>query len=96
MIQSSLSCNKKLASGLSTRRVQYIHAVLRAALNAAVKDGIISRNAAALVKPTRVPSSASRARVHLTEPKTRRSRRAVANAMDAILNPVAVNETDES
>jgi integrase len=44
----------KLNAGLSTRRVQYLHAVLRAALNTAMKDQIVIRNAAALVKPPRV------------------------------------------
>jgi integrase len=44
----------KIASGLSTRRVQYVHAVLRAALNTAVKDQLVIRNAAAIVKPPRV------------------------------------------
>jgi integrase len=46
--------NEKLAAGLSTRRVQYLHAVLRAALNTALKDQIVNRNAAAVVKPPRV------------------------------------------
>ncbi|HTR34921.1 MAG TPA: site-specific integrase [Bryobacteraceae bacterium] len=46
--------NDKLNSGLSSRRVQYLHAVLRAALNAAIRDQLLHRNAAALVKPPRV------------------------------------------
>ncbi len=46
--------NERLATGLSTRRVQYIHAILRAALNTAVKDQLLVRNAAAIVKPPRV------------------------------------------
>lgn len=46
--------NERLASGLSTRRVQYIHAILRAALNTAVKDQLVVRNPAAIVKPPRV------------------------------------------
>ena len=45
---------EKLAAGLSSRRVQYLHAVLRAALNAATRDQLIQRNVAALVKPPRV------------------------------------------
>jgi integrase len=45
---------ERLASGLSTRRVQYIHAVLRAALNTAVKDQLLVRNPASIVKPPRV------------------------------------------
>ena len=40
--------------GLSTRRVQYIHAVLRSALNTALRDQLVVRNPAALVKPPRV------------------------------------------
>lgn len=44
----------KLEEGLSTRRVQYLHAVLRAAMNAAVKDQLIQRNVVALVKAPRV------------------------------------------
>jgi integrase len=39
---------------LSTRRVQYIHAVLRAALGDAVRWELIARNPAALVRPPRV------------------------------------------
>ena len=46
----------KLADGLSTRRIQYLHAVLRAALNTATKDQAVVRNVAALVKPPRVIS----------------------------------------
>ena len=45
---------EKLDAGLSTRRIQYLHAVLRAALNAALKDQLVARNVAALVKPPRV------------------------------------------
>ncbi len=44
----------KLASGLSARSVQYIHAVLRVALNNAVRMGIIGRNVATLTDPPRV------------------------------------------
>jgi integrase len=46
--------SEKMASGLSSRRVQYIHAVLRAALNTALKDQLLIRNSAAMVKPPRV------------------------------------------
>lgn len=46
--------NERLALGLSTRRVQYLHAVLRAALNTAVKDQLLVRNVAAIIKPPRV------------------------------------------
>ena len=51
-VQSLL--NAKVASGLSPRRVEYIRAVLRAALNQAIRWGLISRNAAGLSNPPRV------------------------------------------
>jgi len=47
--------NAKSASGLSPRRVQYIHAVLRRALVTAERWGMVSRNVAKLVDPPRVP-----------------------------------------
>lgn len=47
--------NAKLASGLSPRRVQYIHAVLRRALVTAERWGMVSRNVAKLVDAPRVP-----------------------------------------
>ncbi len=47
--------NRKLASGLSPRRVQYIHAVLRRALGTAERWGLVTRNVAKLVDPPRVP-----------------------------------------
>ncbi len=47
--------NQKLASGLSPRRVVYIHAVLRRALGTAERWGLVSRNVAKLVDPPRVP-----------------------------------------
>lgn len=47
--------NDRLEIGLSPRRVQYIHAVLRRALNRAVKAGYVGRNVALLVDPPRVP-----------------------------------------
>lgn len=46
--------NRKLAAGLSPRTVQYLHAVLRRALNQAVKWGLVPRNVATLVDPPRV------------------------------------------
>ena len=46
--------NAKLASGLSPRRVEYIRAVLRAALNQAVRWGMTARNAAGLSTAPRV------------------------------------------
>ncbi len=47
--------NQKLEGGLSPRRVQYIHTVLRRALVTAEKWGMVSRNVAKLVDPPRVP-----------------------------------------
>lgn len=46
--------NVKLESGLSARSVQYHHAVLRRALNQAMRWGITVRNVATLVSPPRV------------------------------------------
>ncbi|MDP6549172.1 MAG: tyrosine-type recombinase/integrase [Dehalococcoidia bacterium] len=46
--------NRKLAAGLSPRRVQYIHAVLRRALSQAEKWGLVARNVAKLVNAPRV------------------------------------------
>jgi integrase len=46
--------NRKLAAGLSPRRVQYIHAVLRIALGEAERFGSVARNVAKLVKAPKV------------------------------------------
>jgi integrase len=46
--------NTKQDSGLSTRTVQYLHAVLRKALNVALKDQMVIRNVVSLVDPPRV------------------------------------------
>ena len=54
--------NRKLASGLSPRRVQYIHAVLRRALVTAERWGMVTRNVAKLVDPPRVPEARDHAR----------------------------------
>jgi integrase len=43
----------KRESGLSGRTVQYAHAVIRKALGDALKDGLVVRNVATLVKPPR-------------------------------------------
>ena len=45
--------NKKLKTGLSRRRCEYIYAVLHRALGQAVRWGIISRNVAGLISPPR-------------------------------------------
>ncbi len=50
-----LFLNEKLAAGYSPRRVQYFHAVLRRALNRALKWELVSRNVATLVDAPRVP-----------------------------------------
>jgi integrase len=47
--------NRKLAAGLSPRRVDYIRAVLRGALNQAFRWGMVSRNVAALANSPRIP-----------------------------------------
>jgi integrase len=47
--------NSKLAEGLVPRTVHYIRAVLRSALSQAVRDGLVQRNVAALVRPPRAP-----------------------------------------
>jgi integrase len=47
--------NRKLEAGLSPRRVQYLHAVLRRALGTAERWGMVSRNVARLVDAPRVP-----------------------------------------
>jgi integrase len=47
--------NRKHASGLSPRTVQYLHALLRTALNRAVKWGLVARNVALLTDPPRLP-----------------------------------------
>jgi integrase len=46
--------NSKRAAGLSPRTVQYLHAVIRAALGRAVKWNLIARNPATLIDPPRV------------------------------------------
>lgn len=45
---------RKLASGLSPRTVQYIHAVLRRTLNQAIKWGLVTRNVATMIDAPRV------------------------------------------
>lgn len=46
--------NERQDSGLSSRTVQYLHAVLRKSLNVALKDQTVIRNVAELVDPPRV------------------------------------------
>ena len=46
--------NSKLNAGLSPRRVQYIHAVLRKALSQAEKDGSVARNVSKLADAPKV------------------------------------------
>jgi site-specific recombinase XerC len=47
--------NAKLAEGLAPRTVHYLRAVLRSALSQAVREGLVQRNVAALVRPPRAP-----------------------------------------
>jgi integrase len=49
--------NKKSKSGLAPRTVGHIRAVLRDALNQALRWGLVTRNAAALAEPPRQPKS---------------------------------------
>jgi integrase len=78
---------ERLTTGLSTRRVQYIHAILRAALNTAVKDqqGVHPRAIQAALGWENL--SMLNRYAHFVEEQ----RQAVASAMDSILTPVAVN-----
>jgi len=68
----------RLAFGLSTRSVQYVHAVLRQALNQAVRRDLVVRNVATLVDPPRVrrpeirPLSPEQARILLTASRVER------------------------
>jgi integrase len=48
--------NRKLKQGLSPKTVRYIRGTLRTALNHAVRWGLVTRNAAALVDGPRVPT----------------------------------------
>ena len=48
----------KLAEGHAPRTVHHLRAVLRAALSAAMREGILTRNVAALADPPRVPERA--------------------------------------
>ncbi len=52
--------NHQLDQGLAPRTVQYTRAVLRIALNRALKWGLVARNVAALVDPPKVPRYQSR------------------------------------
>ena len=49
--------NRKVAEGLAPQTVQHLRAIIRAALNDALKWGLVARNAAALVDGPRVPHS---------------------------------------
>jgi integrase len=49
--------NRKVAGGLAPQTVQHLRAIIRAALNDALKWGLVGRNAAALVDGPRVPHS---------------------------------------
>jgi integrase len=80
--------NDRQDSGLSTRTVQYLHAVLRKALNVALHDQIVLRNVAALVEPPRVVAKEVRP---LTTEETRRVLEIVQTDRQAALFTVAIS-----
>jgi len=49
--------NRKVNEGMAPRTVQHLRAIIRAALNDALRWGLVSRNAAALVDGPRVPQT---------------------------------------
>jgi integrase len=74
--------NTKADGKLSARTVQYLHAVLRKALNVALKDESIARNPAALVDP---PRGAAREVEPLTPDEARRFLAAIeGNRLEAL------------
>ncbi len=56
--------SEKLKAGLSPRTVHTIRAILRAALNVALKDGLIPRNAAIEADPPRIPRRGQKLHVY--------------------------------
>jgi integrase len=72
--QTQSFLNRKLADGLSPRTVQYLHAVLRCALNRAVKWRLVAQNVVALTDPPRVPR-------HEIEPLAPEQARALLDAI---------------
>lgn len=79
--------NTKLESGLSPRTIQYQHAVLRRALNQAVRWGKISRNVAQLVSPPKVERPEIRP---LTPEQARALLGTIAESRDAALYSLAL------
>lgn len=74
--------NTKADGKLSARTVQYLHAVIRKALNVALKDESIARNPAALVDP---PRGAAREVEPLTPDEARRFLKAIeGNRLEAL------------
>ncbi|MHB1940786.1 MAG: tyrosine-type recombinase/integrase [Candidatus Dormibacteria bacterium] len=72
----------KLAEGHAPRSVHHLRAVLRAALSAAVREGVLTRNVAALADPPRVPE---REPTVLTASQARRLIAATATERDGPL-----------
>jgi len=72
----------KLAEGHAPRSVHHLRAVLRAALSAAVREGVLTRNVAALADPPRVPE---REPTILTASQARRLIAATATERDGQL-----------
>ncbi len=68
--------NAKLASGLSPRRVQMLHAILRRALVTAERWGMVSRNVARLASPPRV------VRHEITPPTPEQARTLIESCVD--------------
>jgi integrase len=80
--------NQKQDSGLSSRTVQYCHAILRKALNVALKDEILARNVVALADPPRVVAKEVQP---LTPQEARRFLEAVQTDRLAALFTIAVS-----
>lgn len=80
--------NAKQDSGLSSRTVQYLHAVLRKSLNVALKDQMVTRNVVSQVDPPRV---AVKEVQPLTPDEARRLIRAVEGDRLQALFTVAVS-----
>lgn len=72
----------KLAEGQAPQSVHHLRAVLRAALSAAVREGLVTRNVAALADPPRVPE---RVATVLTAAQARQLVAAAATARDGPL-----------
>ncbi|MHB8571739.1 MAG: site-specific integrase [Candidatus Dormibacteria bacterium] len=59
-LQVQTMLNRKHESGLSPRSVHHLRAVLRTALNCAMRWGLVTRNAAELAEPPRIKRAATK------------------------------------